>query len=117
MQLALDQVNKWTKQWCVTINKDKSSTTLFTLSPKKDHRPLTLDGIVLRKEDQQTYLGITYDKRLTWSQHISGAEAKARRKLHIMRKLAGTQWGCSAEVLKQVYQGTVRPHLEQGSSA
>ena len=34
-----------------------------------------------------------------------------------MRKLAGTQWGCSAEVLKQVYQGTVRPHLEQGSSA
>ena len=116
MQLALDKINKWTKQWCITINKDKSSTTLFTLSPKKDHRPLTLDGTKLNKEDQPTYLGITYDKRLTWNQHISGAEAKARRKLHIMRKLAGTQWGCSAAVLKRVYQGTVRPHLEQGSS-
>ena len=34
-----------------------------------------------------------------------------------MRKLAGTQWGCNATVLKQVYRGTVRPHLEQGSSA
>ena len=65
----------------------------FTLSPNKDHRPLTLDGNTLRKEKQPTNLGVTYDKRLTWNQHITGAEAKARRKLHIMRKLAGTQWG------------------------
>ena len=64
IQLALYHVNQWTEQWCVTINKDKSSTTLFTLSPKKDHRPHTLDGTKLRKEEQLTYLGVTYDKRL-----------------------------------------------------
>ncbi|PVD24865.1 hypothetical protein C0Q70_15354 [Pomacea canaliculata] len=71
--------------------------------------PLTL-------EDQQTYLGIAFDKRLTWKQHILDAEAKARRKLNIMRKLAGTHWGANEKILKTVYQGTVRPHLEYGSS-
>ena len=64
-----------------------------------------------------TYLGVTYDKRLTWKQHIQRAETKARRKLNVMRKLAGTNWGANEKILKQVYQSTVRPHLEYGASA
>ena len=35
MQLAADKLNSWTEKWCVAVNKDKSSTTLFTLSPSK----------------------------------------------------------------------------------
>jgi hypothetical protein len=36
---------------------------------------------------------VTFDKRMTWKQHITSAEAKARRKMNIMRKFAGTKWG------------------------
>ena len=68
-------------------------------------------------EDQQTYLGVTFDKRMTWKQHIAQAEGKARRNLNIMRKLAGTQWGANKQILKSVYQGTVQPHLEYGSNS
>jgi hypothetical protein len=39
----------------------------------------------------QTYFGVTFDKRMTWKQHITSAEAKARRKMNIVRKLAGTK--------------------------
>jgi hypothetical protein len=45
------------------------------------------------------------DKRMTWKQHITSAEAKARRKMNIMRKLAGTKWGANEKILKSVYQG------------
>ena len=38
MQLAADKLNSWTEKWCVAVNKDKSSTTLFTLSPKQKSR-------------------------------------------------------------------------------
>ena len=34
-----------------------------------------------------------------------------------MRKLAGTKWGANEKILKSVYQGNVRPHLEYGSSS
>ncbi|KAK7112559.1 hypothetical protein V1264_011998 [Littorina saxatilis] len=34
-----------------------------------------------------------------------------------MRKLAGSHWGTNEKILKTVYQGTVRPHLEYGSSS
>jgi hypothetical protein len=34
--------------------------------------------------------------------------SKARRKMNIMRKLAGTKWGANEKILKSVYQGNVR---------
>ena len=60
------------------------------LSQKADPGHLTLRNTTLKMEDQQTYLAVTYDKKLTWKQHITQAEGKARRKLNIMCKLAGT---------------------------
>ena len=117
MQLALDKVTSWADNWCVTINREKTKATLFSLSTKLQVAKLTLGDTPLKLEDQQTYLGVTLDKRLTWKQHIVAAEAKARRKLNIMRKLAGTHWGANEKILKTVYQGTVRPHLEYGSSS
>ena len=117
MQIALDKVVTWAEQWCVTINREKTTGTLFTLSPKIQPGRLTLDDKPLKIEAQQTYLGVTFDKRMTWKQHITSAEAMARRKMNIMRKLAGTKWGANEKILKSVYQGNVRPHLEYGSSS
>ena len=117
MQLAADKLNSWTEKWCVAFNKDKSSTTLFTLSPKQKVGTFTLGGTPLKEDGEATYLGITFDKRQTWKQHISKAEVKARRRLAILRKLACTIWGASEQILKTVYQGAVRPHVEYGSTA
>ena len=115
MQFEADKLNSWTEKRCVAVNKDKSSTTLFTLSPKQKAGIITLGGTPL-KDEEATYLGITFDKRQTWKQHIVKAEAKARRRLAILCKLAGTTWGASEKMLKTVYQGTGRPHLEYGST-
>ena len=117
IQLAANKLTEWADRWNVTINKEKSSTTLFSLSPKQKSMPIKLGDTTLACEDEATYLGVTFDKRLTWKPHLSKAEDKARKKLAIMRKLAGTTWGASDKVLKHVYQGTVRPHLEYGSTA
>ena len=52
---------------------------------------LTLEDTPFKIEEQQTYFGVTFDKRMTWKQHITSAEAKGRRKMNIVRKLAGTK--------------------------
>ena len=43
-------------------------------------------------------------------------EGKARKMLAIMRKLAGTTWGANEQILKTVYEGSVRPVLEYSST-
>ena len=58
MNLALDKLSTWTKKWCVTINKEKSSATLFSLSSKAQAGKLMLEGAELMVVDEQTYLGV-----------------------------------------------------------
>ena len=116
MQMALDKITAWTEKWCLQINKEKSAATLFTLKKQKPEA-LMLGETPLQYADESIYLGVTYDKHLTWKVQITNAEAKARKKLSIMRKLAGTNWGANEKILKQVYQGNVRHTLEYGSSS
>ena len=116
MQQALNKLSTWAEKWCVTINKEKSSTTLFTLSTQRAD-DVKLGDFTLKTDDQPTYLGVTFDKRLTWKHHIVKAETKARRKLAIMRKISGTTWGANERILKTVYSQGIRPHLEYGSAA
>lgn len=47
---------------------------------------------VSSKNSQQKNLGVTLDRKITWNPHIHLAESNARRKLNIMRKLAGTHF-------------------------
>ena len=54
-----------------------------------------LDDTELQHTNSATYHGITLDKRQTWNTYISRAEAK---------------------LLRNVYIGTIRPHLEYGST-
>ena len=117
LQRAIDALTAWASRWCVSINTDKSSTTLFTLSPKQKAGDIKIDGIPLREDKQPTYLGVTFDDRLTWKNHINKAATKARRKMAVLRKLSGTTWGASGKILSKVYQQGIRPHLEYGSSA
>ncbi|CAC5373542.1 unnamed protein product [Mytilus coruscus] len=79
IQTVLYMVVMWAEQWCVTINRENTTGTLFKLSPKTKSVRLTVDDTPLKMEDQQTYLGVTFDKRMTWKQYITSAEAKARR--------------------------------------
>jgi len=117
MQQAANKLKEWTDKWCISINKEKSSTTLFTLSTKHKAGTIFLGDTPLKEDNEATYLGVTFDRRMTWKPHIAQAEGKARRKLAILRKLAGTTWGANERILKSIYQGTVRPHLEYGSTA
>ena len=71
----------------------------------------------LQHTDSTTYLGVTFDKRQTWRYHINCAQAKARRKLALLRKLAGTQCGAAETVLKNVCIGSIRPYLEYRSTS
>ena len=65
---ALDVFEGWTKQWLVKINTSKTTYTIFSPSTKEQKATLRINGQTLSAEDNPTYLGVTFDKRLTWKQ-------------------------------------------------
>ena len=48
--------------------------------------------------------------------HLEAIEAKATRKLTIMKKLAGPAWVANSDIPKQVHTGAVRPVVEYVST-
>ena len=117
MQCGPRSLESWSNKWLLRINESKTTYTSFTLSATRHVAELLLNGTALREDEHPTYLGITLDKRLTWTAHIDQVRARAKQRLAMMRKLAGTSWGADTKVLKRLYVGRVRPVLEYGASA
>ena len=112
IQQALDVLYEWTKRWMDRLNADKTTYSVFSLSPNQKKVVLKINGECLKQELSPTYLGITFDRRLAWKSHIEKAEKKAKTRLTIVRKLAGSKWGADMKTLNKAYVGNVRPALE-----
>ena len=112
IQNTINEVCIWTESWALQLNTTKTVSTLFTLSTAKEKVSLKLNNQSVPQVETPTFLGVTLDTRLTLKPHLEAVEAKATRKLAIMKKLAGTTWGANSDILKQVYTGAVRPVVE-----
>ena len=105
------------KKWGVQINSTKTTSSEFSLSPKKEAVKLTLEGKNLPQTETPSFLGVNLDTRLTWRPQVESMERKSIRRLAVMKKLAGTSWGGNTDILKQVYTATVRPCMEYASTS
>ena len=117
IQEALRAIENWTKRWIVTINASKTTYTIFSMSTKTMTAKLTINGERLPKEDNPTYLGVTFDKRLTWKAQTEKTQATGKVRLALMKKLTSTSWGADARILTKLHVGRVRPTLEYGVTA
>ena len=56
---------------------EKTTYTIFSLLTMKQKANLHVNGQSLLAEENPSYLGVTFDKRLTWRQQTEKAEAIA----------------------------------------
>ncbi|KAH3841986.1 hypothetical protein DPMN_115474 [Dreissena polymorpha] len=50
-----------------------------------------------------TYVDVKFDKRLKWKHKTHSAEAQAKMKLNIHRKIAATKWVAYDNIITCVY--------------
>ena len=117
LQTTLDRLDLWTKDWSMQVNATKTNYTIFSLSTKQQTVKLKIGGQLLKQDKSPTYLGITFDPRLTWRHQVEKAQTKGMQRTALLKKLAGTQWGANADILRKTYTGYVRPTLEYGMAA
>ena len=117
MQTTINHVAEWTDKWALIINKNKTVSTLFSLSTSKEKVKLNLEDHPVPQVETSTFLGAKLDSRLTWKPHIEEIQGRAFKKLAVLKKLAGTSWGANAQILRQVYTCTVRPVAEYASTS
>lgn len=92
LQGGLDLIQKWCSKWRIKLSPGKSQVITFTrrptlllMSPR-----LKLFGKILplANKNQVKFLGITLDRRLTWSPYIDSLIQKCHYRIHAINKIA-----------------------------
>ena len=119
MQGEVDRVADWSTQNGLNLNIGKCESYLFTPSTAefKWTPKLTIADQTIKDTQNPRFLGISYDKMLTFSQHTEEITQKMSSRMCLLHKVGGADWGWSRESMKTVYTATQRSVADYGSVA
>ena len=100
------------------INEDKTKAMCFGLHIQPKNLPtFTLGGVTLEWTKTFKYLGIILDHNLTFLPHARYLKAETKKKIGLLKSLAGAKWGCPTDTLLLFYRTHIRSKLEYGLPA
>jgi hypothetical protein len=78
-QRGVNSMAAWCERWNIKINEEKTRAIYFSHQRRPPDSLLTLNGRNIPFVNSVKYLGVIFDKRMTWKLHIETIEAKAFR--------------------------------------
>ena len=115
IQQAIEAVVGWAGDWGFRFSVAKTYCEFFTKRTVADNVKLYMYGEPLERVEVARYLGLWFDRRLTWKAHIDKLETKCKRVLNVMRCLTGMEWGASRSSLMTLYYALLRSAIDYGS--
>ena len=110
-QGALFRLERWSEYWCLPLNLSKCE--IFSVEPHQANlQPnLLLLGSCLHFNPTPTFLGVTLDRTLSFSKHVSLLKAKFFPRLKALRCISAFSWGHSKESLSLLYKAFLQSLL------
>lgn len=86
LETYLSDLERWLREWRLSINVSNSSAMLFAKASKRVPKPrsVQLFGEPIQWCDTARYLGVTLDTWLTWLTRIDQAKNKAAQRLGVL---------------------------------
>ena len=115
-QETLFRLEGWSEFWCLPLNPSKCEAS-FSVDPRQANlQPhLLLLGSRLRFNPTPTFLGVTFDRTLSFSKHVSSLKAKFFPRSKALRCISASPWGPSKESLSVLYKSFLRSLLTYAS--
>ena len=98
-QGALFRLERWSEYWCLPLNPSKCEASFFSVDPHQANlQPNLLQlGSRLRFNPTSTFLGVTFDRTLSFSKHASSQKTKFFPRLKALRCIFASLCGPSKE--------------------
>ena len=113
-QGALFRLERWSEYWCLPLNPNKCEAS-FSVDPHQANLQPNLLGSRLRFNPTPTFLGVTFDRTLSFSKHVSSLKAKFFPRLKALGCISASSWGPSKESLSVLYKPFLRSLLTYAS--
>lgn len=115
LQIAINKIYDWSKMTGFRISEEKSACVHFCRKRKAHLDPdLYLGNHRLPFTDSYKFLGVTFDKRLTWIEHIKNLKTKCIKSLSVLKIISSIKWGANGRILLNTYRALVRSKLDFG---
>ncbi|GFS70517.1 probable RNA-directed DNA polymerase from transposon BS [Trichonephila clavipes] len=113
---ALSSFSDYALEFKLCFNPTKSIATFFTTNKRLySYQPtLKMDNKNLAYEKHPKYLGYVLDPEWSSHKHIDHIVSKCRKRLSILKFIAGKDWGADAVTLRDTFLALIRPILEYG---
>ena len=118
LQLTINRLHEWTKKTGYKFSPTK--TTALHVCRKRGclkRADLHYNGTPIETVDSCKYLGVTFDKSLTWRPHILKTKEACYKVLDLLKHLSHKTWGADRISLLRLYNMLVKPKLEYGCEA
>jgi hypothetical protein len=83
LQCGLNSMATWCELWNIKINEDKTRAIYFSHRIRTPESLLTLHGRNIPFVYSIIYLGVIFDKKITWRPHIEMIETKTFRRFRV----------------------------------
>ena len=116
-QGTLLRFERWYEYCCLPLNPRKCEAFLFSVDPHQANlQPnLLLLGSRLRFNPTPTFLGVIFDRTLSFSKHVSSLKSKFFPRLKALSCISASSWGPSKESLSHLCKTFLRPLLTYAS--
>ena len=119
MQAEVDKVVSWSQQARLTLIAAKCEVDFISLdNAEAQWRPqVTINGVPPSFTPSPTFLGVSYDRRMTFGTQVKKVCQQMLRQTNLLRVVGGTTWGWQKQDLRTVYIATQRSVAEYAAAA
>ena len=116
LQQCINRIEDWALHNGFKFSKSKTQCVHFCqLRKVHDDPELYLYGSLIPVVEDFKFLGIIFDRKLSFIPHIKYLKAKCLKALNLLKVLSHTNWGADRTVLLQLFRSLIRSKLDYGS--
>ncbi|PVD22731.1 hypothetical protein C0Q70_15987 [Pomacea canaliculata] len=116
LQLCVNAVQKWVTENGFNFSPTKSVCIHFCkLRGMFPNPSITVKGTILKVVQEVKFLGVIFDRKLSFLPHIKSLRLSCQKALDILRVVGHVSWGADRTVLLRLYRALIRSKLDYGS--
>ena len=115
LQQAINLTRKWGQDNGIMFDVSKTELQYFHRKRTFREIPIQACNINIKPKNVTRWLGIIFDRRLSFKEHIRLATIRAGAIINHIRRLCGTSYGANLQLLRQAMQGCALARLLYGA--
>jgi hypothetical protein len=115
INLHVKAIETWLKQWRLQMATAKCNYVIFSKEKrnnKNENLKIILNNETIKRSDTITFLGITFDRYLSFGENVDKVRNKCMNRLNLLKILSHSSWHLSNNTKLALYKSLIRSVLD-----